>query len=1229
MSHWIRFNRSDCPVCNGLRKDCRQNTETNLVHCRAVEANPPDWIFRGQDAWGFGLWVYAPDAEAWTEEKREEWRREQKARRQKRERIERERNERSLSAAERDREIEKVLSQLTLSNRHRQQLQNRRLTNQQIEDGGYRSLTQWQKLSSPIDDRLAGIKKGGRSLLNPDSGILCPIFNEEGLLVSWQVRQDNNSENKYLWAASERKRKNRPSSKTKEFNELPLGIWQQPNNKGSNKGIIGLTEGTGIKPHIASCRLNIPVIGASGGNFASSPKTLKAALEKLKPSSIILYPDAGAVCNPNVVRQYQKLFDLLRDWGYESLVAWWGQVQKSDGDIDEVDSVAFPKIEYLSIDEFLELAQKYCKVVEIDRWQKQQEAAKNRTWKQLTSLTAKPWLEVNTPKLEEIGLETKLERGHIYLLKSAKSTGKTKAVKPFVEEFTNIYSWFNRIALGREECHKLGLDYKDDLKSYQGFLKTGFCANSSYQFNPTILKNNGLLLGDESDQLLSYLFESICNKDGIRPAILKAFEAQLKAVIAGNGMALFMSADNSDIEHQFLKQIAPKGCEVRVIVNHYQPPKGKVNFDISDSPEGAIDKLVKNLKNGTPCFVIDDIKNGVKGCKSIAEYVKNLLPDVAGSIVEINSDTSGSEKIKNYLKDINSTSSDTLLLICSPSVISGISIENGHFQQGYGFYNGVLTAKEAAQSLVRVRGLENLTVWAAEKGFTWAGGRSLTPEEIRDYYQRNYASNSKYLSSFDVNYDPLTDEWSSHWFELYCKYAAYRNLSMSDLRLRLREKLVEEGYTIVEISPELQSDTNLKLKESWGNINLERALAIESANILTDDELEKLSNSKKTPPEQQLDIEKTILLKQYGQPLIDRVTHQDKYTGETLAGYAALYLKDNGGSWYKQLKQLYYLIDNYDEAARSDRFQESQQQFYGERFAGDVSWNARKRQCRLHLGVDKLLDSEWRQAQDYEQLANIAKTHYRSIKDTVGLSVKKLTPAQVYTELIRQLGLKTESKQIKQSTPDGKKTIRLKRITPESWELAELFIAHREKLKLQRTTQTSEPNQLKEAVTPSPIFISKERGGVLPSKSYEDNGFQPPKRVEKSSARNIEQMAQNSTTTSDNLIEQNNTEYPLDNNEVEVFDSNEAIADIADMLTKIEDAEGLTELQKVPEFTSDRLNKAVKLLSLEWQQRLREWAMENRQRRSGHDYQSSSLIHSCWWDCLQSTTLDFADESKR
>ena len=69
---------------------------------------------------------------------------------------------------------------------------------------------------------------------------------------------------------------------------------------------------------------------------------------------------------------------------------------------------------------------------------------------------------------------------------------------------------------------------------------------------------------------------------------------------------------------------------------------------------------------------------------------------------------------------------------------------------------------------------------------------------------------------------------------------------------------------------------------------------------------------------------------------------------------------------------------------------------------------------------------------------------------------------------------------------------------------------------------------------------------------------------------------------------------PFDSSKARVFDKPSAIADLADMLLDIECAEGLRELQKVPVFTSVRLNRATRLLPLERQQKLRQWAIQNR-----------------------------------
>ncbi len=351
---WKRFNGfgGRCPVCGNLnRKDCRSNTSNGLVHCRDPLANPSDWGFRGLDAIGFGMWAHQAEVEAWAEKQREEWRRQWQLEREREKNQLAEERAKSLSESERDRQIRALLPQLTLTQKHRKQLHDRGLTDEEIEQRHYRSVTQWQKLSIPVDDRLAGVKRGGNSLLTPDSGILCAIPNEKGQFVAWKLRRDHPDDgSKYLWAAGEKKRIPRPSSHLRS-GELPLSI-DIPKNPEDND-TVGLAEGVAFKPHLASIKLNLPVIGASGGNWASSPKLLKQYLECLGPKRIVLYADAGSVLNQAVLKSYQKTIALITEWGYQVEIAWWGQIDKSTGDIDEISSEQIEAIGYISFKEFL------------------------------------------------------------------------------------------------------------------------------------------------------------------------------------------------------------------------------------------------------------------------------------------------------------------------------------------------------------------------------------------------------------------------------------------------------------------------------------------------------------------------------------------------------------------------------------------------------------------------------------------------------------------------------------------------------------------------------------------------------------------------------------------------------------------------------------------------------------------------------------------------------------
>lgn len=331
--------KGNCPVCNGARKDCRQSVATGLIHCREGEANPPDYIFRGPDKLGFGMWVQKAEVEAASEQQRQEWRQQRQLEKQRRLDAERHQRSQLLSEPDRDREIRRLLGQLELSPEHRENLRQRGLSDEQIQAGMFRSIQPWQKLEIPVSHRLAGVSIDGRSLTNYQAGLLCPVWNPQGQIVGWQFRLDNaDNGGKYRWPTSASQK--RPHGATAHLvnGELPLTCCR-PAGEPRTKEIL-LVEGI-LKPQITAQLSGKITIGAAGGNFASSPSVLKAYRTKLETEieeaiTPILYPDAGAIANKNVMRQYRQTQALLKKEGYELCVAWWGQVSKDDLDIDEL-----------------------------------------------------------------------------------------------------------------------------------------------------------------------------------------------------------------------------------------------------------------------------------------------------------------------------------------------------------------------------------------------------------------------------------------------------------------------------------------------------------------------------------------------------------------------------------------------------------------------------------------------------------------------------------------------------------------------------------------------------------------------------------------------------------------------------------------------------------------------------------------------------------------------------
>jgi hypothetical protein len=1077
--------RAVCPVCD--RDHGCKLFDDGKVWCLRVTSQsdvPPNYRVVGFLNNGMGASLVPCTDDDDLEYRRKRASREENLQRQQQRQLS------SLSIEQRDKAIRRMHSIIGLSRSDRHLLkQTRGMTDEQIDRGLYFSLAPYQDLPAAIPLNFPGVHSSGKTLTNKYQGIACPLFDPDGKAIGIQYRitdEKADEDERYRWVSN---------SHLPSDGKLPLTFIRPDIVRRKH---LALVEGTGFKPLLAADKLGQIVIGASGGQHLGSPQQLAkyleaAASEGVDTSTVQIYIDGGDVINSHVLNRLSTLVDLLTSWGKTVEIAWWGQQTKDAPDIDELDDVG--AIAYIPVDQFQPLQDFKTSLFQAEQEaqlkQKQRLDDKiERIWHKLTSLTTAPWKRINKPQLEPSDFAD-WEKGHFYLVVAAKGTGKTKSIKSVVDKFTNAIAPNARRSLARTLAHNLDLTHLDDLKNFTGSLKVSCCLDSLWQLSPGVLRTNGVFLLDEIDQVLVHAFGSTCNKDGKRPRILKHFEACVAAALA-DGIVVGMSADITDSEVTLLQNLLRSlnlQSEVRIVKNEYQPPKGDCYYFTDETPDGLIDQTIEDLRKGRNVYLIDDTKNGIRGCRSVAAYVKSVMPAIAHQIVEINSDNSGSDAIKTYLENINESSLSTRLLACTPSITSGISIENSHFDVAYGiFYH--LPVNQASQALARPRGCQLFKVWVAEQGRRYEANKSLFPGEIKDWYNRNYNANAKFLQSVLVDYDPLSDEWSSYWFEYQCKVFAYQNLCMTDYRQRMKERLESEGYKVKEISTGNKTNPNLPL--TWEQISLSEATEVANAELLCERELDAALSLDSPPPELLPRIRKTLLLKRYGEKIVDAIAYDFRVGKEGvthhLKGWEALYLKDKNEKWYGKLKQAYYLLAGKEEAialralpeAIATDYAREREQLYqtehfleGERhkrrYAGDVTWNARKREARRFVGLHKFLDADtWYEPGDFKGLKSKATKFAFNFFDAISIdpSNPNLSVTQFYEALIEQLGLEIEKSEWKtelvfdgQGKPvlnkDGtqkRRKYKLRRISADSWKWFEMFCDHRQEMKERRET---------------------------------------------------------------------------------------------------------------------------------------------------------------------------------
>jgi hypothetical protein len=889
MSKFKATNRNNpCDLCGDTSGDCRQTDNSlNLCHSfidKHQDPNHPDWEYLKPDKSGvWGMFVPRREKENFD---RDHWLERSQQLKAKREQEKANRAKTGLPIADRDRALRLLSAEMGLTWEDRQRLRDRGLTDDQIKAGLFFSYRPGEKVGDRIPENLPGIrygKLGGRY-----SGIACIAFNSSGQAIGYQVRLDGVKDGgKYRWGYGQ-------ASSHLPNHELPLNVARADNPKSQD---IFLPEGI-LKPLVTTYRFQVNCIGAAGGNHVGSPEQLRAAINDLlqENSRIVIFPDAGAVLNLNILKQYQNTISLLTEWGYANRLhfAWWGQVTKDELDCDEIDQNTFDQIKYLDPQTFFDIANK-------EQWRQKV----GETQKKLNTLSYKPDILINQkyfPSLDELQKIKALPKTGFFNIIGYKGSGKSTLIKQIKEYYRNqgyeVISITPRIALGREQAFKWDNEWIGDIGADKVALdfiaentkQLGLCFDSIHRITNRDFTEKTLIIFDESELGFNHLVTSNTLKDR-RSFILKTLEKIVKDCLNNNGLIILSDADLTNVSVDYCKALCPD-ASIFTVVNEAKPQSWDVDF-YTDGQTGA------DVKEA----IFDDIENGLRliipvdnqgEAEALDREISKRFPDK--KVIRIDRTTTETEAGRKFVEQINLSilNEKPDVLIHTGSMGTGCSIDGEHydkkthqkqyfeevynwFDKVYGLFFGIIEPSQCRQYLARFRKPVPRIIWAKESGFKDDSCKSFLPDVIkRNLFKNNEqtlniielakelaggdnADDIAVLDALNGMMNRETGTWDNPHIDLYCQVKARRNYGLSQLAIQLRQELIEEGHTVKDYVSELSSELSDSIKTTKQEIKIEQATAIANAPDIPLEQAKAINRKATTTEDERNQVAKAFL----------------------------------------------------------------------------------------------------------------------------------------------------------------------------------------------------------------------------------------------------------------------------------------------------------------------------------------------------------------------------------
>ena len=638
------------------------------------------------------------------------------------------------------------------------------------------------------------------------------------------------------------------------------------------------------------------------------------------------------------------------------------------------------------------------------------------TWKakSWTELTYSFDLEVNSRYLPELDISPQHK---IVGIKSAKGTGKTQllteVVTRAIADKQKVLVIGHRVQLVKELCQRFGLNYVtegDRTKSDCGY---GLCIDSLHnssqaRFDPDEWTDS-LVIIDEVEQVLWHALNSATCKER-RVEILKSFKTLIQNVLSSQGQLYIADADLSDISLDYL--ISLSGLAIKPYIVHNNWRNCADSWQVYNYCGKSPNKLVNNLEahiqqGGKPFICLSAQKLTSKwGTQTLEAYLRQKFPQK--KILRIDSESLADPQHPAYgcITKLELVLKQYDIVLASPSIETGISIESKHFTSVWAIAQGIQAENAVRQTLSRLRDNVPRHLWCAQYSFNKIGNGSTSIPALLSSNQRFTQLNIRLLQQTDFAYfDDLDTGFQAESLMCWAKMAVRFNAGANNYRDSILAGLKAEGHQIIDAA-KYQQPTKI---ESNDNCLITAITEISTQNYLA--ECNAIARCANLNSQQYQSLKKKLIKSLSDRRQLRKYEIQQRYflpvTPELVS------LDDDG--WYQKIRLHYFLTAGRPYLADRDTIVARKliQQGNGSLFLPDFN------QSQLGaivgtleiLGIPILLQDCTRELRntdaDLQSLAAIAHSNRREIKTILNIGIaKNYTPITIVSRLFNKVGCK-------------------------------------------------------------------------------------------------------------------------------------------------------------------------------------------------------------------------------